>query len=326
MTTGNMSSTGRSISPKSTKPLMTNSGILSGRTRSALDESNRTSVHVHLNVQEFHLNRLTSLMALYYTVENVITEWCGEHRVGNLFCLRGSDAPAIINTLRRFIKTNMQWQIREHHHYAALNANALHKFGSLEFRTLRGVTDPRIIKDWIGILRRLYDMSAEFPDPRIICQNFSAEGPLASSRSMMGEHSKIIRADVAWDNDQIRASLTDGIRMAQDLCYARDWSMFKGVEFKPDPFGRDPKKLLKRMQALGAQGVSPVQAALNELQELEDEEITRREVVADGFDDDHIPEPSGQLKPLMPPFSKGRGLLWFNRGIWHCSSRSLPLS
>src|SRR5690349_22399742 len=64
-----------------------------------LDVSNRTSVHVHLNVQDFYINRLCSFAAMYLSVEDILTGWCGDHRVGNLFCLRAKDTPAIVTEL-----------------------------------------------------------------------------------------------------------------------------------------------------------------------------------------------------------------------------------
>lgn len=210
---------------------------------SHLDESNRTSVHVHLNVQDFHLNRLTSLMAMYFVLEEVLTEWCGEHRVGNLFCLRAKDAPAIITQIRRFVASNMQTPLKDHHHYAGLNTNAIHKFGSLEFRALRGVSDPDVIRQWVGILQRLYELSAEYPDPRALCDLFSCEGPTNFFDNMLGEYSGSVRKAVSMTEDQIRDSMYEGIRLAQDICYARDWTVYTPVEYTPDPFRRRPPSL-----------------------------------------------------------------------------------
>jgi len=238
-----------------TKPVMFSEmegaiGELFGRLQkfgSVIEDSNRTSVHVHLNCQSFHFNRLTSLMALYFTFEEVLTEWCGEHRVGNLFCLRAKDAPAIVTQIKRFIRSDGRSDLRDHLHYAGLNANALFKFGSLEFRSLRGVSDPSIILDWVGILERLYHLSAEFQDPRDICAMFSGEGPLAFFDSILGDKSSVIRKGISFNDDQIRESMYDGIRLAQDLCYCRDWDRFKAIEVKPDPFDRDIKKVMKKL-------------------------------------------------------------------------------
>lgn len=232
--------------------------------KSTIDDSNRTSVHVHLNCQGFHFNRLTSLMALYFALEEILTEWCGEHRVGNLFCLRAKDAPAIVSQIKRFISTDGASVINDHHHYAGLNANALHKFGSLEFRSLRGVSDPRVAIDWIGILERLYTLSADFTDPRDICSLFSSEGPTAFFYNILGPKAAIVLAGIHMNEDEMKDSLYQGVRLAQDLCYCRDWNLFQSVELKNDPFGRDPKKIAKKLGGLGLDQ-SVLESALSQL-------------------------------------------------------------
>jgi hypothetical protein len=223
--------------------------------KSVLDDSNRTSVHVHLNCQNFHLNRLTSFMALWFTLEEVLTAWCGEHRVGNLFCLRAKDAPAIIAQLRKFIKNDGASPLSEHLHYAGLNAHALHKFGSLEVRMLRGCSDPQVILDWLGILERLYKLSADYPDPRDICASFSSEGPLAFFEMLLGDRVSVVRAGIPYNDDQIRDAMYDGIRLAQDLCYCRDWEDYKATKLSADPFGRDLKKVVKKLQSAPPQSI-----------------------------------------------------------------------
>lgn len=218
------------------------------KTGTVLDDSNRTSVHVHLNVQKFYLNRLTSFMAAYYTLEEILTQWCGEYRVGNLFCLRAKDASSLITTAKQFIASDGKAKFRENvHHYAALNTYALHKFGSLEFRTLRGCTDPSVILDWVSILERLYNLSADYPDPRTICDKFSSEGPLAFFDFLLGDRAPMVRSVIGWSDDQIRNSMYDGIRLAQDICYCRDWDAYSPMKLSNDPFGRPLSSIIDKL-------------------------------------------------------------------------------
>lgn len=227
---------------------------------STFDESNRTSIHVHLNCQSFHWNRLASFIALYFAFEDILTEWCGEHRVGNLFCLRAKDAPAVVTQIKRFIQTDGRYELRDHLHYSAMNANALHKFGSLEIRTMRGVSDKKVIIDWVNALRRLYDLSADFPDPREICSLFSGFGPMAFFSHVLGDSTQIIRSGVNMTDDKICESMYEGIRMAQDICYCRDWSVFKAIDIKEDPFGRSMNKVMKKIATMTVgEESSPVQ-------------------------------------------------------------------
>lgn len=214
-----------------------------------LSDSNRTSVHVHLNVQEWYLNRLTSFLAMYFCVEELLTAWCGEHRIGNLFCLRAKDAPAIITQLRKFVSNDGRWQIGDNYHYAGLNAQALFKFGSLEIRTLRGPTDKQVILDWVAMLERLYNLSAEYEDPRDICGLFSAEGPLNFLSALLGPQEAVLRSGISYTDDMIRDAMYYGVRLVQDLVYCRDWTTYKPTVIKPDPFKRDPLQVMEQAQA-----------------------------------------------------------------------------
>lgn len=214
---------------------------------SKLDDSNRTSVHVHLNVQQFHMNRLTAFIALYLCFEEILTEWCGDHRVGNLFCLRGKDAPGALTKIKRFIQSDGQTELNDNLHYAGLNTNALTKFGSLEIRTLRGPTDFSIIQQWVSILERIYKLSAEYADPRDIPAQFSQQGPMSFFETVLGEQGPVLRAGIDFDDERVRDAMYEGIRLAQDLCYCRDWSLFKPVDLKNDPFGRDMRKVANAM-------------------------------------------------------------------------------
>lgn len=237
---------------------------------SKLDVSNRTSVHVHLNAQKFHLNRLAAFLGMYFSVEEMLTEWCGDHRVGNLFCLRAKDATAIVTHLKKFIQADGSYELREGLHYAGLNAHALYKFGSIEIRSLRGCTEPQTILDWVAILRRIYEKSADFPDPRLIPDSLSSDGPMAYLDMVLGEHRSTVINGIGWTIDKVRGSLYEGIRLAQDICYCRDWSLYSPVEMKSDPFGRPAKKVASSLSHL-AQALVQNQASFNMANQIGDQ-------------------------------------------------------
>lgn len=207
-----------------------------------LEESNRTSVHVHLNVQQFHLNRLCSFMCLYFSVEELLTQWCGEHRVGNLFCLRAKDAPGIISELKKFFQNNASYKFKNGMHYAGLNALALQKFGSIEVRSLRGCHNPEEIIQWLQILKRIYDLSEEYTDPRMVVEGYSGEGTIGYLERVLGPHLNTVIQGAGMSTSELNASVHEGIRLAQDLAYCTDWSNFRFIEIKEDPFGRKPSK------------------------------------------------------------------------------------
>lgn len=208
-----------------------------------LDDSNRTSVHVHFNVQKFHLDRLCTLMAMYFSLEEILTAYSGEHRVGNLFCLRVKDASAIVSHAKAFVRRDMDYSFHDGLHYSGLNLRALQKFGSLEFRSFRGTTNPQDIIDWVAILQRLYEKSDEYTDPRQLIEGFSGEGPMAYFDRLLGDKASLVLRSVPMTTQEVMSSIYEGIRYAQDLCYCRDWSDYKKTDVAPDPFKRPLKKV-----------------------------------------------------------------------------------
>lgn len=211
------------------------------------DDSNRTSVHVHVNCQDFCLNRVAAFLALWYSVEEPLTEFCGPYRVGNLFCLRGIDAPATVSYIKKFIATDGNAPLHDILHYAGLNPNALQKYGSLEIRTLRGCSDPSVIKFWISMIERLYELSGKYKDPRDVPAKYSQGGPLTYFYDVLGIHGQELMKTINWNNDQLSAAILRGVRLAQSICYCRDWDLFKPLDVKADPFGRDAKKIVKKI-------------------------------------------------------------------------------
>jgi hypothetical protein len=205
--------------------------------KTRLDESIRTSVHVHLNVLPFYQNRLAALLALWFIFEEPLSYWCGDHRAGNLFCIRAKDGPAIIEQIKGWFENKGNFGLdTEGLHYAALNLSSIQEHGSVEIRTMRGVTTPEPLLQWVRILKRLYDASADYPDPRTLIEDYSLLGPYDFFQKVFGDEAENILAATRMLN--IRECLNDGMRFAQDFVYVRDWSEFNPIKVVEDPFGR----------------------------------------------------------------------------------------
>jgi hypothetical protein len=203
-----------------------------------------------LNVLPFYQNRLASLLELWFICEELLSLYCGEHRAGNLFCIRAKDGPGIVTTIQEWFRNKGQFGLNnaEGLHYSALNMAALYKFGSVEVRTMRGLTDAESIKTWVRILRKLYDESEKYTDPRTIIEQFSLVGPLEFFHQLFGEYSNVILSKIP-NEVNVTASLFEGMRFAQDIAYSRDWSTFNPVKTVVDPFGRSKAKNGRRRGA-----------------------------------------------------------------------------
>lgn len=124
----------------------------------------RTSVHIHCNVLELTEAQLMNFIYTYYLLEDALMSFCGEHRIGNRFCLRISDSDGCYDVLAALFSNGVEklYDYNEDElRYAALNLAAVRKYGSLEFRGMRGTIDTDVLMPWISAIynMRKYAMS-----------------------------------------------------------------------------------------------------------------------------------------------------------------------
>ncbi len=184
-----------------------------------INDSVRAGVHVHINVRELSFLQLWTFVSCYYVLENLLTDWCGEGRQGNHFCLRASDADVVLQRLVRAVHHDYPHLLdSDSIRYAALNFNALRKFGSLEFRQLRTPLDLGVVKTWVSILLNIKRNSSLFPNPRAVVENFSSGGEEEFLRVMLGDHTNLFSQDSnkMW-------SLRRGVVVAQEIAYTKEW-------------------------------------------------------------------------------------------------------
>lgn len=182
-----------------------------------VDDSLRTSIHVHLNVQDFTMTQVMNLFTLYAAAESVLMDFCGEGRKGNLFCLRLRDAEQMVALLSGVARNKAWRHLRgDDLRYAAFNFNALGKFGSIEFRCMRGTDDFGIVKQWIDMLLALYVKAKEYETPKEIVEQVSIQGPV---NFVEGLFAGLGAAGLVYDEREI----LENLRIVQDLAYCRDW-------------------------------------------------------------------------------------------------------
>jgi hypothetical protein len=209
-------------------------------------DSNRTSTHVHLNAQGLKVNQLCSVVALWGIFEDVLVNWCGEYRVGNLFCLRFRDCDWGVEQLTTSFRTGFFHNFTENARYLALNPVALTKFGSLEFRSLNGTNDPERIKLWIDMLWRLYEAGKAYSNPEDIARDFSGLGSVGFLEKVFGRRISEVLLDynhsVGENSEQL---IWDGLRRMQSIIYSLPWGTLQDRINQiaiPNPFGVKLKK------------------------------------------------------------------------------------
>lgn len=158
--------------------------------RAQLNFSFRTSLHVHMNVQELTFDQYLALIYTYLLLEEPLMRFCGQQRLGNRFCLRIRDAEAFLDTLEHmsemgeaFLRHIMEDQIR----YASVNIAATKKYGSLEFRGMRGTLDVNVISTWLTALNRLREFAIKTGDPMAVHDVFVKNNVAEFAKEVLGD-------------------------------------------------------------------------------------------------------------------------------------------
>jgi hypothetical protein len=132
-----------------------------------LTNSTRTSVHVHFDVMKYTTVQLINFVSLYWIMEPFLQHFCGSWRQGNLFCLRAKDSSYIkiilsdiLASKKPLLKSTL---VNESYRYASVNFNSLTKFGTIEFRLMRGVSDPFDAFLWVDALEAIRKFALQYP-------------------------------------------------------------------------------------------------------------------------------------------------------------------
>lgn len=150
-------------------------------------DTGRAGTHVHVNYQENELIHVINSLVLYFVFEDLLVHFCGKSREGNLFCLRGRDAEAVIADLEK-TDGNFVQLCNDNYRYSALNLKALAQYGSLEYRSMRSTIDmDGTLKPWVEMLLRLREVCQEYDHPSEIMQQYSELGPKAMLKHVFGD-------------------------------------------------------------------------------------------------------------------------------------------
>jgi hypothetical protein len=126
----------------------------------------------------------------YLLLEEPLVRYCGKERVGNRFCLRLQDAEGLMDYL--FMLFRQGYSSLKHIHgdavrYASINVAATPKYGSLEFRSLKGNMDVDYITTWLQALDNLRSFAKEHANPQVIHDLFVNSTPEEFAEIVLGD-------------------------------------------------------------------------------------------------------------------------------------------
>lgn len=151
------------------------------------NSSERTSVHVHKNVQSFTVLQGVTAVCAYWLLEPFLVDFCGDSRKGNNFCLTLQDADGIHSQLIQGIKEGKTFSniAEDTYRYSSLNIAAINRFGSLENRLMRGTDDFEEISNWTSAFSGIIDKSKKFKNPQDFIKALDKDGPSKMLASLL---------------------------------------------------------------------------------------------------------------------------------------------
>lgn len=196
--------------------------------------SPRTSIHVHVNMQDTSVIELYNMVLLYSIFETPLVHWCGEQRESNLFCLRYKDTSQAVENLCQYIGGGRPlWScFSDDQRYLACNLASLAKFGTIEFRSLGGVYDKDKIMMWCRTLLYLRELALTFDNPAAIVKEIDAEGidKFYETRYTTKVFEKGL-VPLPVDPPTLE-DLYEGLLRLQPVVYQTAWPVKKNVEIR----------------------------------------------------------------------------------------------
>lgn len=171
------------------------------------DDSYRTSNHIHINALRLTPLEVANVVMSYWLVEDIVSDLWGEERKGNTYCTRVKDIPNI----NKFVKIFQKGRIFGFNklpgynndplgRYYGLNLSAISKFGSIEFRGMRGTIDADNIINWVKTCHHIVNVSSKkYKTPLQIFENFlNTSNQVDFLKKIIGPHySSLVTIDDA---------------------------------------------------------------------------------------------------------------------------------
>lgn len=158
--------------------------------------SERTSVHVHLDVRDLKGEELCNLITIYTMVEPFLFSFVGKDRENSIYCIpyyKGEGSREIIGRIYNNIRINnssrLASAVASLHKYTAMNLLPVASQGSVEFRHMYGTIDKELLLSWINIIFCIKKAAVDLSDKDWI-SSASVDGAKELLDLIFGEYSK----------------------------------------------------------------------------------------------------------------------------------------
>lgn len=220
---------------------------------SQIQNSNRCSTHIHVNVGEQRINKLTSIIVLWAIFEEYLIRWHGVNRTRNHFCLSFKDSKTTLNSWLNILRRGQFPNQDSGAKYSALNILPLWRFGSFEFRCGQEPDDPAKVILWGKFLHHLVQYAIDkYGNPNQIAYNISDKTAIVILEEICNQHEDLKSFYREIINGETGRSFNEGcmesFRSVQALCYEfpwDDWLPIIDKEYIPNPFAKSSRDKMR---------------------------------------------------------------------------------
>jgi hypothetical protein len=197
-----------------------------------LNESIRTSTHVHLNFSDKPVKQAINFFTLFTLLEEVLQYYSGEDRKGNNFCISTREADGVVGVLALSIgRGDLSSFAADRFKYAACNLSTLYKFGTIEVRTMRGAQSAEMVNAWLDILNDMYNYATNvMVSPAKLVTDLSVLGAEGLMRAIFSPKNLKELMLHFPPIQTLHYSLMEGARLVQVFAYEHDEAFKADVE------------------------------------------------------------------------------------------------
>lgn len=185
--------------------------------------SERTSVHVHVNVRRMTMEQVLTMLLVYLVTEKTLFSFLAAHghdRERNIFCVPITESKYFLQLAEIFAQYDKKDYGRMLHHmtelwrkYTAFNTLPLNSKGTMEFRHMGGTMDVNLLFQWINLILSLkaysHRHSLDAFLNTVMQLNTNSEY-LAFLQNVFGQHFNVLM------HPNIERELEDGVLVVKD--------------------------------------------------------------------------------------------------------------
>lgn len=198
------------------------------------DLSDRTSVHIHVDVRDLTKDEVRNFVLLFIIFERVLFKYAGPDRNDNIFCQGFEYSQGILPDITQQFKVPdevFNRHLVNFEKYAACNLKSITTHGSLEFRLHVGEFRASRLLEWINILLSMkkYASGVRFI-PTNLPSEISSLGINKFFKQVFGRFSRSL------DYPELETDILEGIRLSQDVIH------YDSIIEEPSPSAQLKKK------------------------------------------------------------------------------------